>query len=47
MPNILLEKSGEIAPGGKKRPSQSENDSQLCMYLVVEVKSDVVKNNIA
>ena len=45
--NILLEKSKEIAPEGMKRLSQSGNNSQLWMYLVVKVKSDAVKNNIA
>ena len=47
MPNMLLEKSREIAPEGMKRPSQSRNDAQLWMCLVVKVKSDAVKNNIA
>ena len=45
--NMLLEKSREIAPGGTKRLSQSGNNSQLWMCLVVKVKSDAVKNNIA
>ena len=30
-----------------KRQSQSENNAQLQMWLVMEVKSDAVKNNIA
>ena len=30
-----------------KRLSQSGNDVQLCMCLVVKVKSDAVKNNVA
>ena len=30
-----------------KRLSQSNNNTQLWMYLVVKVKSDAVKNNIA
>ena len=42
---MLREKSGEIAPEGMKRLSQSENNTQLWMYLVVKVKSDAVKNN--
>ena len=46
MPNILLEKSEEIALERMKRLSQSENNAQLCMWLVMEVKPDVVKNNI-
>ena len=37
----------EIAPEGMKRLSQSENDTQVWMSLVVKVKSDAVKNNIA
>ena len=47
MPNMLLEKSREITPERIKRWSQSENNAQLWMWLVVEVKSDAVKNNIA
>ena len=30
-----------------KRQSQSKNNTQLWMWLVMEVKSDAVKNNIA
>ena len=44
---MLLEKSGEIAPGRMKRPSQSRNNAQLFMCLVVKVKSNAVKSNIA
>ena len=40
---MLPEKSGEIAPGRKKRLSQSENNTQLWMGLVVKVKSDAVR----
>ena len=47
VPNTLLEKSGEITPKRKKRWSQSETDAQLWMWLVMEVKFDAVKNNIA
>ena len=47
MPNMLLEKSGEIGPERMKRLSQSENNAQLWMWLVIEVRSDAVKNNIA
>ena len=43
---MLLEKSGEIAPERMKRLSQSENKTQLYMWLVMEVKSNAVKNNI-
>ena len=44
---MLLRKSGEIAPERMKRQSQSRNDAQLQMCLVVKIKSDAVKNNIA
>ena len=44
---MLLEKSGEIATEGLKRLRKSGNNAQLWMCLVVEVKSDAVKNNIA
>ena len=47
MPNMLLEKSEEIAPEGMKRLSQSENNVPLWMCLVVKGKSNVVKSNIA
>ena len=43
--NILLEKSGEIAPEGIKRLSKSRNNTQLWLCLIVKVKSDAVKNN--
>ena len=43
----LLEKSGEIAPEGMKRLSQSRKDTQLCTCLVVKVKSDANKDHIA
>ena len=43
---MLLENSGEITTERMKGWSQSKN-TQLWMWLVVEVKSDVVKNNIA
>ena len=44
---MLLEKSGEIATEGMKRLRKSGNNAQLWMCLVVEVKSDAVKNNTA
>ena len=44
---MILEKNGEIAPEGKKRLSQSGNNAQLWMCLVVKLKSDAVKNNIS
>ena len=43
---MILERSGEIAPEGMKRLSQSGKDAQLWMCLVVKVKSDAIKNNI-
>ena len=47
MSNVLLEKNKEIAPEGRKRLSQSRNDAQLWMFLVVKGKSHALKNNIA
>ena len=44
---MLLEKSREIAPEGMKRLSQKGNNAPLWMSLMVKVKSDAVKNNIA
>ena len=44
---MLLDKSGEIATEGMKRLSQSGNNAQLWVCLVVKVKSDAVKNNNA
>ena len=44
---MLLEKSEEIAPEGTKRLSQSGNNVQVWICLVVKVKSAAVKNNIA
>ena len=44
VPNMLLEKSREIAPEGMKRLSQKGNNAPLWMSLVVKVKSDAVKN---
>ena len=48
--SMLPGKSGGqllIAPEGMQRLGQSGNDTQLWMCLVVKVKSDAVKNNIA
>ena len=45
--NVLLRKSGEIAPERMKRQSQSGRDTLLWMCLVVKVKSDFVENNTA
>ena len=44
---MLLEESGEIAPGGMKRLSESKNDTQVWTCVVLKVKSDAVKNNNA
>ena len=44
VPNMLLEKSREIAAEGMKRLSQRGKNAQLC--LGVKVKSGAVKNNI-
>ena len=37
---------GEITPERLKRQSQSKNNSQLWMRLVMEARSDAVKSNI-
>ena len=47
VPNMLLEISGEITPERMKRWSQSKNNTQLWMWLVMEAKSNAVKSNIA
>ena len=47
MPNMLLGKSGEITPEGAKRLNQSKKNAQLSVCLVVKVKSDALKYNIA
>ena len=47
VPNMLLQISGEITPERMKRRSQSKNNTQLPMGLVMEARSDAVKNNIA
>ena len=41
---MLLEISGDITPEGMKRWSQSKNNTQLLMWLGMEVKSDAVNN---
>ena len=45
--NMLLEVSGEITPERMKGWSQSKNNTQLWMGLVMEARSDAVKSNIA
>ena len=47
LPRMLLEISGEITPERMKAWSQSKNNTQLWMWLVMEVKSDAVKCNMA
>ena len=44
---MLFKKSREIAPERMKGLSQSRNNTQLWMCLVVKVKSNAVRNNIA
>jgi len=41
------EEMGEIAPERMKRLGQNGNDTQHWMCLLVKVKSNAVKNNIA
>jgi len=45
--NMLLEISGEITPERMKGWSQSKNNTQLWMWLVIEAKSNAVKSNIS
>ena len=47
VPNMLLEISGEITPERMKGWSQSKNNTQWWMGLVLEARSDAVKSNIA
>ena len=47
VPNMLLEISGEITPERMKGWSQSKNNTQLWMGLVIKARSDAVKSNIA
>ena len=44
---MLLEISGEITPERIKGWSQSKNNTQLWMGLVIEAKFDAVKSSIA
>ena len=44
---MILEISGEITPERMKGCSQSKNNTQLWMGLVIEARSDAVKSNIA
>ena len=47
MPSMLLEIGREVTPETMKRRSQSKNNTQLWMWLVMEVKPDAVKSNTA
>ena len=44
---MLLEVSAEITPERMKILSQSNNNTQLWMGLVIEARSDAVKSNPA
>ena len=44
---MLLEISGEITPERMKGWSQSKNNTQLWMGLVIEARSDAIKSNVA
>ena len=44
---MLLEITGEITPERIKRWSQSENNIQLWMGLVIEARFDALKSSIA
>ena len=44
---MLLEISGEITPEIRKGWSQSKNNTQLWMGLVIEARFDAVKSNSA
>ena len=43
MPKILLKVSGEVTPEKMKGWSQSKNNTQLWMWLVIEARSDAVR----
>ena len=45
--SMLLRNSVETAPERMERLGQSRNNAQLWMCLVVRVKPDAVKSNIA
>ena len=44
---LLLEISADITPERMKRRNQSKNNTQLWIWLLMEVKPDAVKNNTA
>ena len=43
---VGVQYAGEITSERMKRLDQSGNDAQLQMWLVMEVKSDAIENNI-
>ena len=43
---VGAQKGGETATEGMKKLSQSGNNAQLWICLLLKVKSDAVKNNI-
>ena len=47
MSKLLMKKSGETVSERMRKVSQNGNDIQLWMCLVVKVKYNMVKNNIA
>ena len=47
VPNMLLKQRGELTPERMKGWSQSKNNTQLWMGLVMEARFDAVKSNIA
>ena len=47
VPHILLEIRGEISSEIMERWSQSKNNTQLWMWLVIKARSDAVNSNIA
>ena len=47
VPNMLLEISGEITPERMKGWSQSKNNTQLFMGLVMEARFDTINSNMA
>ena len=46
VPNMLLEINGEITPERMKGWSQSKNNTQLWMRLVIEARSEATKSNV-
>ena len=47
VPNMLIKRSGEIAPERMKRWSQIKKKRSVVDVTVMEVKFDAVKNSIA